>query len=172
MEEIKRKDHEMDKDFAYQIIDKAEFGSLATINEDKTPYSVPISFVRIENIIYIHSSTKGTKITNIINNPEVSMSFVGDINIEESKEDLGIKEKLNDIFTAEFESSIIFGTASIVENRTEKVLALKLLSEKYTPNKVELLNDAVKNTIDNTTIIKIEIKKITGKRKKYEDESK
>lgn len=172
MEEMRRKDREMDKDFAYSIMDKSDFGSLATINEDNTPYSLPISFVRKENIIYIHSATKGTKIRNITKNPQVSMSFVGDINIPFPDEESSAGRKPSDVFTTEFESAVIFGTASIVDNRNEKILALKLLCEKYTPNNVGFFNDAIKDAMDITTVIRIEISKITGKRKEYDDEGK
>ena len=174
MEEMKKKDLEMDKHFAYSIIDKADFGSLATINEDNTPYSVPISFVRKENIIYIHSSIQGTKIRNITKTPEVSMSFVGDINTPFPiiDEEIYIGRKLSEIFTTEFESAVIFGIASRVENRNEKILALKLLCEKYTPNNMDTFNEKIKDSMDFTTIIRIEIKKITGRRKRYDEQGK
>lgn len=172
MEEMRRKDREMDKEFAYSIIDKADFGSLATINEDNTPYSVPISFVRKENLIYIHSATKGNKIKNITNNPEVSMSFVGDINIPFPDEESSIGRNPSDVFTTEFESAVIFGTASIVENNNEKILALKLLCEKYTPNNMGFFNDAIRDSMDITTVIRIDIRKITGKRKMYDKSGK
>lgn len=170
MEEIRRKDREMDESFAYSIIDKVDFGSLATVNENNTPYSVPISFVRVENVIYIHSATKGNKIKNITNNPEVSMSFVGDINIPFPDEKSSVGRKPREVFTTEFESAVIFGTASIVENRNEKILALKLLCEKYTPKNMAVFNDAIIDAIDITNVIRIDIRNITGKRKKYDQE--
>ncbi len=168
MEEMRRKDREMDIDFAHSIIDKAAFGSLATINEDNTPYSVPISFVRKGNIIYIHSATKGTKINNIIKNPEVSMSFVGDVNIPFPDEESSVGRKPSDVFTTEFESAVIFGSASMVDNNNEKILGLKLLCEKYTPDNMGFFSDAIKDSMDMTNVIRIEIRKITGKRKKYD----
>lgn len=169
MEEMRRKDREMDKDFAYSIIDKVDFGSLATINKDGTPYSVPISFARKDNIIYIHSALKGTKIENIKNNSEISMSFVGDINIPYPDEKSSIGIKPSEVFTTEFESAVIFGTAYIVEDINEKVLALRLLCEKYTPNNMKVFDDAIKEAIGFTCVIRIDIRKITGKRKKYDE---
>ncbi|MDR2446586.1 MAG: hypothetical protein LBD58_04770 [Treponema sp.] len=38
---MRRKDREMDGDFAKQVIDKAAFATLATTNEDGTPYCAP-----------------------------------------------------------------------------------------------------------------------------------
>lgn len=166
MEEMRRKDREMDIDFAHSIMDKAAFGSLATINEDGTPYSLPISFVRKENIIYIHSATEGTKVNNIIKNPEVSMSFVGDINIPFPDEESSVGREPSHVFTTEFESAVIFGTASLVNNANEKILALRLLCEKYTPDNMGFFSDAIKDSLELTNVIRIEIRKITGKRNK------
>jgi nitroimidazol reductase NimA-like FMN-containing flavoprotein (pyridoxamine 5'-phosphate oxidase superfamily) len=38
---MRRKDREMDDDFAKQVIDKAAFATLATVNEDGSPYCAP-----------------------------------------------------------------------------------------------------------------------------------
>lgn len=168
MQEMRRKDREMDKDFANSIIDKVEFGSLAMVNIDGTPYSIPISFIRKDNMIYIHSALKGTKIEIIKNNPEVSMSFVGDINIPYPSAESSIGIDPSEVFTTEFESAIIFGTANIVEDINEKILALRLLCEKYTPNNMGLFDDAIKEAIGFTCVIRIDIRNIFGKRKKYD----
>lgn len=40
--EMRRKDRKMDIEFAYSIIDKADFGTLATVTEDGVPYCIPI----------------------------------------------------------------------------------------------------------------------------------
>lgn len=168
MQEMRRKDREMDKDFANSIIDKVHFASLAMINMDRTPYSIPISFVRKDNMIYIHSALKGTKIEIIKSNPEVSMSFVGDINIPYPDEESSIGIKPSEVFTTEFESAIIFGKANIVEDINEKILALRLLCEKYTPNNMAVFDNAIKDAINYTCVIRIDIRNISGKRKKYD----
>lgn len=168
MVEMRRKDREMDEKFAYGVIDKAEYGTLATINEDNTPYCVPISYVRHENKIYIHSAFQGTKINNIKANNSVTMSFVGNtyIPFPDPESSVGMKE--SEVYTTEFESAIIKGTANFIDNEEEKILALRLLCEKYCPNNMQFFDVAAKSALKVTCVIRIDIEDIKGKRKKYD----
>lgn len=173
---MRRKDREMDKEFAYQIIDKSKFGTLATLNEDGTPYSLPISTARSDDKIYIHSAYQGRKIENIKKNSNVSMSFVGDIKVPKPivedefrkviEEGSSIGKFVSGKFTTEFESAVIFGTAEIIEDKEEKILALKLISEKYVPNNMPYFDAAIEASLDRTCVIRIDIKDIKGKSKK------
>ena len=177
---MRRKDREMDKDFAYSIIDKSEFGTLATLNEDGTPYCIPISTARQGDKIYIHSAYQGRKIENIKRNPNISISFVGDVKVptpitkEEYEKAIsdggGIGKIVSKKFTTEFESAVIFGTVEIVEDKDEKTLGLKLISEKYVPENMPYFEDAIEASLDRTCVLRIDIKEITGKRKKYDRE--
>lgn len=169
MVEMRRKDREMDEKFAYSVIDKVQFGTLATVNEDNTPYCIPISFARDENKIYIHSAFQGTKINNIKANNSVTMSFVGNtyIPFPDPESSVGMKE--NDVFTTEFESTIIKGTASFVEDTEEKILAMRLLCEKYCPNNMGFFDAVIKSSLKITCVIRIDIEDIKGKRKKYDN---
>lgn len=168
MIEMRRKDREMDGNFAYGVIDKAEYGTLATINEDNTPYCIPISFVRNEYKIYIHSAFQGTKINNIKANNCVTMSFVGDINIPFPDHESSIGVKGSGVFTTEYESAIIKGTANFIDDEEEKILALRLLCEKYCPNNMQFFDEASSSSLKNTCVIRIDIEDIKGKRKKYD----
>lgn len=168
MKEMRRKDRKMNKDFTYSIIDKAQFCNLATINEDGSPYCIPISFVRHGDKVYIHSARQGTKIENIKNNPNVCMSFVGDINIPFPDRDSSVGKRASEVFTTEFESAIIFRTANIILDNEEKILGLRLLCEKYTPNNMSFFDDAVEDALRITNVIRIDILDISGKRKKYD----
>lgn len=168
MIEMRRKDRQMDEKFAYGVIDKAEYGTLATINEDNTPYCIPISYVRHEDKIYIHSAYQGTKINNIKANNSVTMSFVGNTHIPfpDPVSSVGMKE--SEVYTTEFESAIIKGTANFIDNEDEKLLALRLLCEKYCPNNMQFFEVAVKSSLKVTCVIRIDIEDIKGKRKKYD----
>lgn len=168
MIEMRRKDREMDEKFAYGVIDKVAFGILATINEDNTPYCIPISFARDENKIYIHSAFQGTKINNIKANNIVTMSFVGDTNIPFSDPESSVGVKGSEVFTTEFESAVINGKASFIEDEEEKILALKLICEKYCPNNMGNFNEAINSSLKITCVIRIDIEDIKGKRKKYD----
>ena len=178
MREMRRKDRAMDKSFALSIIDKAEFGTLATTNEDGSPYCIPISFARQDDKIYLHSACQGAKVENIERNPKVCISFVGEVQVPppSPKEELDkamenpqtFGKYISNKFTTEFESALVFGTAHFVEDREEKILGLRLISEKYTPFYMPYFMDAVEASLRVTCVLRIDIENISGKRKKYD----
>lgn len=170
MKEMRRKDRKMDKNFAYSIIDKANFGTLSTISEEGSPYCIPVSFARFNDKIYIHSAHQGSKIENIKRSPRVCMSFVGDINIPFPDEASSVGRRASEVFTTEFESAVIFGAANIIVDNEEKILGLRLICEKYTPNNMGFFDDAVKDALKITSVIRIDIENVSGKRKKYDKE--
>lgn len=49
-----------DKNVINDILASVEYGTLA-LCEDNIPYSVPVNFVNIEDIIYFHGSKMGEK---------------------------------------------------------------------------------------------------------------
>lgn len=168
----------MDKDFAYSIVDKAEFATLATTDPDGNPYCVPISFARNGDIIYVHSAYKGAKIDNIKGNSCVCMSFVGDVNVPppSSEEELAramedpktFGDYMSNKFTTEFESAIVFGNAHIILDQAEKISGLRLIAEKYAPHYMPHFHAAIEASLKVTCVLRIDIREITGKRKKYD----
>lgn len=156
---MRRKDRMMDKDFALSVIDRAEYGTLATINEDGSPYCIPLSMARENDNIYFHSAMEGHKLENIRRNPNVCLSFTGEVRVP---------PVTVDTFTTEFESAVVFGTASVVENPMERKAALRLISEKFAPESMPFFEQAAEKALNITCIVRIDIKEITGKRKKYD----
>lgn len=176
MNPMRRKDREMDKSFAYSVIDKAEYGTLATINDDGLPYCIPVSIVRKNDKIYFHSGKIGTKIENIKRNPNVCMSFVGDVHVpvelnDNSKpveETENIHKALDTRFTTEFESAVVFGKISIVDDKEEKIEGLRMITEKYCPQDMDYFNAAIDISYNVTYVLRLDIEHITGKRKKFD----
>jgi nitroimidazol reductase NimA-like FMN-containing flavoprotein (pyridoxamine 5'-phosphate oxidase superfamily) len=156
--EMRRKDREMDEEFARSVIDRSEFGTLATVNEDGTPYCIPLSTARIDNRVYFHAAREGQKIDNIKRSPKVCLSYACGVHVPPVEVDT---------FTTEFESAVIFGTASIVEDEDERLAALRLISEKFTPDSMPFFESAAESGLKLASIVRIDIERITGKRKKY-----
>lgn len=153
---MRRKDHEMDYNFGLYVIDKSQYAVLSMINaSDKTPYCVPISPVRIENNIYFHGALSGQKTDNLNVNPNVCISFVGDVN--------PVSEK----YTTEFESAIVKGKAENVTDENEKIEALRAICLKYAADNMDNFKNAIDKSLFRTAVWKIEIKELTAKRKKY-----
>ena len=157
---MRRKDREMPRDFALAITDKCTYSVMATVNPDGSPYCVPLSMARKDDWLYFHCAKDGQKIDNLRYNNRVCISCVGDVKITSGD------------FSTEFESAIINGTAFEVTEREEKIQALRLICERYTPDHMPAFDEAVKQSLDNTGIWKIHIDEIGGKRKKLDNDGK
>lgn len=91
----------------------ARVGRISTSLKDQ-PYIVPVFYVYHKGRILIHTSGRGNKIEAVTKNPAVCFE------IDESCED-----------ERRLKSVIVFGKASIIQNREEKLEALRALVEKY-----------------------------------------
>ncbi len=152
---MRRKDRQMPTEFALQVVDKCQYATLSMICDEK-PYCLPISIIRSENDIYFHCAKAGKKYDALCKNNNVCLSCVGDINLVPGE------------FTTEYESAIVFGKATEVFADDEKIMALKLLCQRYAPTNMAGFDNAIKTSLSRTSIWKISIDQITGKRKKYD----
>ncbi len=151
-----------DKKVINQVLDKAEFGTLALCQDNK-PYSLPINFVRVDHTIYFHGAKKGKKIDFLKNNSLVSFSVVGAFSMIQSY--FSSNDNLACPATQFFKSVMIDGNITFVEDYDEKVLALQKLMEKlqsegkYKP----LKEDDYQKVINVTSIFKLDIEVIRAK---------
>ena len=152
---MRRKDRQMPKDFALQVVDKCEYAVLSMISNNQ-PYCLPITIVRVEDNVYFHCAKAGEKYDALLKNPSVCLACVGDTNVVPQH------------FTTEYESAVIKGKATLVECDDEKIMALKVLCQRYTPSNMSQFDSAINASLDRTAIFKISIDEITGKRKKYD----
>lgn len=173
---MRRKDREMSREFGLKVIDKASYAVMSLVDENNKPYGLPISPARVEDIIYIHSAKEGRKLEILEKNPEVTLTFVGEVKVPDPiNEDEFIQAKGNNQlaaftskhFTTQYESAIVIGIARILEEEEEKKEGLRAISQKYTPKNMKYFEDAFNAGIGRTMVIRIDIKEITAKRKKY-----
>lgn len=175
---MRRKDREMNKEYGLQLIDRSNYGVVSMVDSKNKPYSLPLSIVRDGDLLYFHSAKGGKKVELLKDNTNVSIVFVGKINIPEnfSKDELDEMSKseakaiefISKVFTTEFESTIVDGRVFKVEDRNEKVKALELICKKYTPDKMDYFPIAIKAGLEKVNIYSVKIKNITAKRKKYD----
>lgn len=150
----------MPKEFAQSLFERCEYATLATINADATPYCVPLSVLLDGENVYFHGAQEGRKVDNLRRNPSVCISCVGETNIPPGQ------------FTTEFESAVLFGTAEEITDNMEKIRILRLLSQKMTPGNMDRFDQAVESHLDATSVWKVSIEQITGKRKKFDQNGK
>ena len=147
---MRRKDREGSAQMIEDVLVKGEFGTLATISEIGYPYTVPLSYVYLDESIFFHCAKQGHKLNNIQHNNKVSFSIVTDVNLLPSE------------FVTNYKSVIAFGEASEVTG-DGKEDALRKLIEKYSADFIREGNDYIQRAQDNTTVIKIDIHHLTGK---------
>ncbi len=179
---MRRKDREMDKEFGFEIIDKAQYGILSMLAEGNRPYGIPLSLVREENVLYFHSAKEGRKVEALAKDNRVSVAFVGEVKVPELytnqeldevvKNEAGAALLISKVFTVEFQSAIVTGRVKLVEAEAEKVKSMKLICEKYTPTKMAYFDLAIRAGLSKTNVYRVEIEEVTAKRKKYGDDGK
>jgi nitroimidazol reductase NimA-like FMN-containing flavoprotein (pyridoxamine 5'-phosphate oxidase superfamily) len=177
---VRRKDRQMSAEFGYTVIDKADFGVVSVMDENGDPYGVALSMAREDDALYFHSAKDGKKVRAFTNNPNVTVVFVGDVNVPESYTEEELEELTQDpsqaavfasgVFTTEYESAIVRGTVSRVVDEEEKVRAMKHICEKYVPSKMEYFALASADGLDKADVYRIDIQEVTAKRKKASGE--
>ena len=145
-----------------QFLNSEHVGRIASIDENGFPQVIPMNFVFLNDAIYMHSHTKGEKLDNIRNNSKVG--FEVDRELEflpsyfEDPKDASLADTL-------YISVIIKGNGLIIEDRSEKTVALNALMQKYQPEgKYEPLTSQMQ-VVDEVAIIKVIPNSITGKYK-------
>lgn len=178
---MRRHKQQLSQEKCFEILEKGSSGTLALLDKQGFPYSVPLSYVFFpgkateaqipesqilhpngekpasaetqDNLgsIYFHSALKGHKIDAIRNCAKASFCVIAADDV--------IPEK----FTTAYRSVIVFGEVRIVKDDTNRKLGLELLGRKYSPNFEEAMQSEIANAFDRTAIIELKIEKITGK---------
>lgn len=135
---------------AEKILREGEFGVLALSGDDGYNYAVPLNYAFADNKIYFHSALTGHKLDAIKNNDKVSFCVVAR------------HEVIAEEFTSYYASAIAFGKIRIAEE-VEKLHALELLADKYSPNVDKNLRDRELARVNAVKIMILEIEHLTGK---------
>lgn len=146
---MRRFKQELPTEEVERILHSGKYCVMAVSGDDDYPYAVPVNYVYDGHSIYIHSAARGHKIDSLIRGPKCSLCIV-------DKDDVIPEE-----FTSYFRSVIVFGEATFVNLTDEKLSALRLLSEKYSPG---IDPEAeIARFIKTVCVIKVHIDSVTGK---------
>ena len=148
------KTHQLEKNEINSLLATERVGRLATADADGVPYITPVHYVYFNQKIYIHGLIRGQKIDNITANPKVCFE------IDQFEKFIMPEEESPCDVNTQYQSVIITGTASLVNDEKLKAEVLDLIVEKYTPS---LSGAPFGNSIKATGVIEIEIKEMTGK---------
>ena len=153
--DMRRKDRLLTDAEARAILEKCEYGTLATVTAANEPYAVPLSYVLTGDIIYFHSALKGEKIDNIEHNNSICFSVVGS---QEPTAEGG--------YSMYYESCTVFGKARRVTDEKEFRDSLMALTVKYFPDNLDIFESEFTSQLKATAVYAVSIDRMTGKSKK------
>ena len=152
MRDMRRTDRTATEEEAYQVLQEGTYGILATVDQEGQPYGVPLSYVLIDRTIYYHATNAGgTKQDNLEQNPKVTFTVVGKTRV--------LPEKFGTLY----ESAIALGTASVVTDEEERMLAFREFVLKYSADFIPEGEKYIETMGPKAIVVKIPIESLTGK---------
>lgn len=152
--ELRRPKQLLSEELTIHLLQNGITGILAVLGDNAYPYAVPINYVYDDNKIYFHCAKKGHKMDAIQNHDKVCFTVIS--------KDTIVPEQ----FTTYFESVIVFGKATIIEDTDIKLHAMKLLNQKYAPAFEKQGDQEVKQALNALGVVQIEIEHMSGKQAK------
>ncbi|RPI99208.1 MAG: pyridoxamine 5'-phosphate oxidase family protein [Deltaproteobacteria bacterium] len=154
---MRRKDREIrNRETIAAMLERSLVGRMATVNRKGFPVIRPVNFVFHDGKIYLHSSMKGEKVSDIRRGSPVCF---------EVDEPVAYRAAAGAACKASFffRSIIIKGEASFVKPTKRKLEILERLMEKYQPEGG--YGGFEEEIVKKTAVIEISIREMTGKEK-------
>lgn len=153
---VRRRDRLMSEAQALSLLRKGEYGYLSMAGAGGEPYGLPISYVWDEaagSVVYLHCAPEGRKLRLLAEREEVSFCVVGHTQVVPRR------------FTTAYESVVARARATVVQDDDERWHAVQLILQKYAPHHVELGSQYARVSLRRTTIVRLDIDTMSGKRK-------
>lgn len=143
--------------FARAVLEHCEYATLASVGPDGQPYCVPFSPVLLDDAVYLHGALIGQKMENLRHCEKVCISCVGKTKLRPEK------------FSTDFESSVVIGRATLLDDPEEKQRVLLAICQKYAASNMKKAEKLIAAALPRTAVVKISIDQITGREKRYPD---
>ena len=151
---MRRKDREMDENFALSVVDSCPFGTLSMTLPDGSPYAVALSIAREGMCVYFHSAQAGLKTEALLHEPRVCLTCVTGV------------QPIAEEFSTAYASAVLFGQAQLVADAAERAQALRLICRRYAPENLENMESCIQHNQAATAVWRITIQSISGKQKR------
>ncbi len=152
---VRRKERQISPEEARALFDAREYLVMATVGRDGAPYSVPLSYVVLDDTVYFHCATEGRKVANLAFCPKVSLTAVG-----------STQPVFDTSFSTYYESALVEGEARSVTDDGEKKKALLALAEKYLPEHMDKAEEYIAKSWNRTAVYAVSIDSVSGKAKR------
>ena len=145
-----------------EFLEREHVGRIASTDKNGYPQVIPMNFVFLGGAIYMHSFPRGEKIDNITRNDKVGFEVDRELEFLPSyfthPTDASVADTL-------YISVVIKGRACVVEDYTEKCLALNGLMQKYQPEGGYEPVCPTDLVLDQAAVIKVVPEEMRGKYK-------
>ncbi len=133
------------------LLEKEKRGVLSVNGDDGYPFTFPINFLYAEEEgkIYFHGAKEGHKVDSLEKNDKVCFTVYGNEHFKEGE------------WAPYVQSAVVFGRCRLIDDKEMKVAKIRLLAEKYYPNKEEIETEMV--SVDRALLYEITIEHMTGK---------
>ncbi len=155
---MRRKDRELTKKEALEVIKNTPHCVIATVDASGTPYATPITAALIDGAVYFHSSSNvnGRRCQNVQQNNKVSLVWVG-------RAETAADELPHD-FSVNYASAIVSGRISAVVDEDEKRRVATAFCLRHVPQAgLEAIEDYYAKGNRFITFWKVTIESVSGK---------
>ena len=118
------------KEKIIEFLSSQQTGRISSIDENGYPQIIPMNFVFINDVVYMHSHIRGEKLDNIRRNKKVGFEVDKSLEFLPSYFSDPADASLADTL---YISVVIKGNGSIISDKEEKTTALNGLIKKYQP---------------------------------------
>ena len=150
------------KEKIIEFLSSQQTGRISSIDENGYPQIIPMNFVFINDVVYMHSHIKGEKLENIKRNQKVGFEVDKCLEFLPSYFSDPTDASLADTL---YISVVIKGNASIILDKEEKTTALNGLMKKYQPEGGYEPIKPEMDVLDEVAVIKIVPESLRGKYK-------
>lgn len=152
---VRRQDRLLEEKEALALLQEGEYGVLSMVSPEGEAYGIPVNYVWDgAESIYIHCAPEGRKLRSIASIPQVSFCIVGKTQVVSNQ------------FTTAYQSIVAKCHAHTGLSAEERMKALELLLEKYSPNDQIIGRKYAEKSFHRTEIIRLDIQEISGKCKR------
>ena len=150
------------KEKIIEFLSSQQTGRISSIDENGYPQIIPMNFVFINDVIYMHSHIRGEKLDNIRRNQKVGFEVDKSLEFLPSYFSDPTDASLADTL---YISVVIKGNGNIVSDREEKTTALNGLIKKYQPEGGYEPIKPEMDVLNEVEVIKIVPESLRGKYK-------
>lgn len=155
---VRRQERLLDQEAALELLRQGEYGVLSMIEcrgGQKAAYGIPINYVWDGDAsIYVHCAPAGHKLACLETNALVSFAVVGATRVIAHQ------------FTTAYQSIVVRGSLERGLSESERMAALVLLLDKYSPNDKEVGLQYAQKSFARTEVLRLKIDSISGKTKR------